>query len=75
MKRLNWRAVPRGELAKLLEHARLEDSRAVGTTTVYHLTVDGEEQMAVSLPDGQAVIVEMNSAPPNKRRRLDPKTR
>jgi hypothetical protein len=75
MKRLSWRAVPRGELAQLLEQASLDDSRAVGTTTVYHLTVDGEEKMAVSLPDGQAVIVEMNSAPLNQRRRLDPKTR
>ena len=74
MNRLNWRAVPQGALAQLLEKARLDDSRAVGTATVYHLNLDGQEMMAVSLPDGQAVVVEVNGAPKNKRRRVDPVT-
>ncbi len=75
MNRLSWRALPQGDLAKLLEKARLDDSRAVGTSTVYHLSVDGQELMAVSLPDGQAVVVETSGPPRIKRRRIDPVAR
>lgn len=72
MSRLNWRAVPHGELATLLKEAMLADSRAVGTSTVYQLTRGGQDMLAVSLPDGQAVVVELNTRPHTLRRRVDP---
>jgi hypothetical protein len=72
MSRLKWRAIPHGELAILLKEAKLADSRAVGTSTVYHLSRNGQDVMAVSLPDGQAVVVELNNRPHTFRRRVDP---
>lgn len=74
MSKLNWRAVPQGELALLLKQAQLDDSRAVGTSTVYRLNLAGREVLAVSLADGTAVIVEAQSPPRAKRRRVDPPT-
>lgn len=72
MSRLSWQSIPHGELALLLKNARLDGSRAVGTTTVYQFTLDGQDVLAVSLPDGQAVVVELNSKPHTLRRRVDP---
>ncbi len=72
MSRLKWRAVPHAELALLLKGALLADSRAVGTSTVYQLNHNGQDMLAVSLPDGQAVVVELNTRPHTLRRRVDP---
>ena len=72
MSRMRWRSAPHGELALLLEKARLDDSRAVGASTVYQFNLDGQELLAVSLPDGQAVVVEINPRPHSLRRRIDP---
>jgi hypothetical protein len=72
MNRLSWRSAPHGELALLLEKARLDDSRAVGPSTVYQFNLDGQDVLAISLPDGQAVVVEINARPPLLRRRVDP---
>lgn len=72
MKRLNWRAVPAAELALLLKEAQLTDSRAVGTSTVYQVNRDGQDVLAVALPDGQAVVVELSVRPHNQRRHIDP---
>ena len=72
MSRLRWRSAPHSELALLLEKARLDDSRAVGASTVYQLNLDGQDVLAVSLPDGQAVLVELNTKPHTLRRRIDP---
>ena len=72
MSRLSWRSTPPGALALLLEKARLEDSRAVGASTVYRLNLDGQDVLAVSLPDGQAVVVEIDARPSILRRRVDP---
>lgn len=74
MNRLRWRSAPHGELALLLEKARLDDSRAVGTSTVYQFNLDGQDVLAISLPDGQAVVVEINARAPILRRRVDPLT-
>lgn len=71
MSRLSWRSVPRGDLSLLLEKARLEDSRAVGSSTVYQLNLNGQDVLAVALPDGQAVIVEWNTNPHALRRRTE----
>ena len=71
MSRVNWRAVSHGELATLLKGAILADSRAVGSSTVYQLNRDGQDILAISLPDGQAVVVEMNTRPNTLRRHID----
>jgi len=68
MSKLSWQAIPQGELALLLGQARLEDSRAIGAATVYQLTVEGRDVLAVALADGQALLVESLAAPkPNRR--------
>lgn len=68
MNKLSWQAIPQGELALLLGQARLDDSRAVGPATVYQLTVEGRDVLAIALADGQALLVESLTAPkPNRR--------
>lgn len=74
MNKLNWRTVAAGELALLLKQATLDDSRAVGTSTVYQLKIDGRDVLAVTLPDGQAVVVEVVAPIHTLRRRIDPTT-
>ena len=72
MSPLSWQSIPHAELALMLKNARLDDSRAVGTSTVYQFNRDGKDVLAVSLPDGEAVVVELNSKPQTLRRRIDP---
>ena len=68
MSKLSWQAIPQGELALLLGQAQLDDSRAIGPATVYQLTVEGRDVLAVALADGQALLVESHAAPkPNRR--------
>ena len=71
MNRMRWQSIHQGELAMLLKKAKLDDSRAVGVSTVYQFTVDGQDVVAVSLPDGQAVLVELNTLPNTQRRHID----
>lgn len=70
--KLNWHTLPPGKLALLLQQSQMDDSRAVGMSTVYRLGVDGREVLAVSLPDGQAIVIEAYEPPRAKRRRVDP---
>lgn len=72
MNQLHWRAVASKDLALLLKSAQLDASRAVGTSTVYQLTVDGRAVLAVSMPDGEAVLVEIAAPVHSLRRRVDP---
>ena len=69
MKDLAWRAANRRELATLLTDARQVSSQAVGEATVYRLTGEQGELLAISLPGGQAVLVEVAPSPAVKRRR------
>jgi hypothetical protein len=71
MSKLSWHSVPQAELALLLKQAKLEASRAVGSSTVYQLNVGGREVLALSLPDGAAVIVEPQAPPRVRRRRVE----
>ncbi len=71
MNQLNWRRVASKDLALLLKSAQLDASRAVGTSTVYQLTVEGRAVIAVSMPDGEAVLVEVAPAVRTLRRRVD----
>ena len=72
MSKLNWQTVPQAELSQLLKQAELDASRAVGAATVYQLTIaGGREVLAISLPDGQALVVEA-TVPAKLDRRKNP---
>ena len=74
MNKIQWQTLSATELAQLLQQAQVQDSRAVGDTTVYQLNVDGRELLAVSLADGQALRMEPHSWPSvNRRSRARPK--
>jgi hypothetical protein len=68
MKKMHWQTLPAAELTQLLRLARVQDARAVGPSTVYQLELDGREVLAVSLPDGHALMVETVSLPGMNRR-------
>jgi len=70
VKDIDWRAINREDLAKLLSEAKHISSRGLGATTVYHLDHNGRGLLALALPDGYALVVER--APQAKwRRRID----
>lgn len=69
MSKLHWRVGSAGELAKLLMAATLEESAAVSGATVYRLSHENKEKIAVSLPGGQALIIEpITQGRPRRRR-------
>ena len=72
MNKLMWQAGTAAELAELLKQSTLENSSAVGETTIYHVSHDGREKLALSLGGGHALIVELNQTKFLRRRRLDP---
>ena len=69
MTKLAWRRLERRALADLLTVSSLVESSAVGATTVYRLETDAGEVLALALPDGEALIVELPAPAPKKRRR------
>ena len=69
MSKLIWKQETVTEIAQLLVGAQLEKSAAIGNATVYHLWDDGQEKIAVSLPDGQALVIEMAEVTSQRRRR------
>ncbi len=72
MNKLQWRTGKVTELPELLMLATLEKSAAVGVATVYHFKHEGQEKLAISLPDGQALIIEPLPSGKPRRRRIDP---
>lgn len=69
MSKLHWRVGSGGELAKLLVDATLEESAAVSGATVYRLSHDSKEKIAIALPGGQALIIEpVTQGRPRRRR-------
>lgn len=72
MTKFQWRTESAAELASLLRQATLEKSAAAGTCTVYQLMHAGREKLAVSLPDGQVIIIEATEPAKIRRRRVDP---
>ncbi|BBB59470.1 hypothetical protein UNDKW_1197 [Undibacterium sp. KW1] len=72
MNKLLWRTGKVSEIPELLMAATLEKSAAIGAATVYHFKHDGEEKLAISLPDGQALIIEPLPSGRPRRRRVDP---
>ena len=72
MPKFQWRTESAAKLASLLRQATLEKSAAAGACTIYQIMHEGREKLAVSLPDGQAIIVETSEAIKIRRRRIDP---
>lgn len=72
MSKLLWRTESVSQLAAILTHSTLENSAAVGTSTVYQILHEGREKLAVSLPNGQAIIIELQEVVRTRRRRVDP---
>lgn len=72
MSKLAWRSIGHDELAQLLNGSAMGESSAVGASTVYHFNHDGRELVAVSLPEGRAVLLELAAPTRPKRRRADP---
>lgn len=70
MSKLAWRSIAHAELAQLLNGAALDHSSAVEDATVYHFVQNGTEFVAVSLPEGRAVLLELAIAGRPKRRRI-----
>lgn len=68
MNKIQWQTLSAHELAQLLKLAQVQEARAVGASTVYQLTIDGRELLAVSLPDGQALRMDPVSWPSVNRR-------
>jgi len=71
--KLAWRPLDRRALADLLDIARAIDSSAVGATTVYRLETEHGEVLALALPDGEALVVELAAPTPKRRRRPERK--
>lgn len=72
MRKLQWHSSSGAELSALLTLASLENSAAVGESTVYHITHVGREKLAIALPDGKAIIVELCQPQHIRRRHQDP---
>jgi predicted DNA-binding protein (UPF0251 family) len=72
MTKFQWRTESAADLANLLRQASLEKSAAIGTSTIYQIMHDGREKLAVSLPDGQVLIIEAAEPTKVRRRRVDP---
>lgn len=75
MSKLQWRSASAQELAQLLGRAQVLDSSAVGASTVYRLVLQGQEQIAVALQGGEAlVIAPVVYVNANRRKRAEPDT-
>ena len=71
MSALQWREATHAQLAELLRSATLEQSRAVGPATLYQMQCQGRDILAISLPQGQALLVETGAPARTRRRRAD----
>ncbi len=71
MKKLHWHIGSSAQLSHLLIQATLEQSAAIGGSTLYHIMHDGEEKLAIALPDGQTLIVALANPDSTHSRRLD----
>lgn len=71
MSKLLWRAGSVVELSQLLTTGTLETSTEISGSTVYHLTHDGQDKVAISLPDGKALFIESTGGRKLRRRRVE----
>lgn len=56
---LLWHVGAANTLAEILVDADIQNSRAVGDLTIYHFQHNGCEKMAVTLPDGQSLMISL----------------
>jgi hypothetical protein len=70
-RRLGWRQVSRDELSGHLEHVEVTASEAVGEASLYRCLGKSGESVAISLPSGAGLIIELRRevAPVLERRR------
>ena len=71
MDQMQWCIRSATELAQFLTHATVQQSSAIGGSTLYHVQHEGSEKIALSLSDGSALIIELRAKPSVKRRRID----
>lgn len=71
MKRLRWRVTSGLELSSLLVEATLHESAAVGDATLYRISQEEAERVAISLPDGQVLVIEPDLVQWTRRRRQE----
>lgn len=71
MSKLRLNSVTTTQLSSLLTLSTLEKSSALGDSSIYHILHDGKEKIAISLPDGKAVVIELEVDEQGKRRRID----
>ena len=72
MSKFQWHTESATELATLLKQAEIQTSAAIGTSTIYQITHEGREKLAISLPEGQTLIIEASEPLKVRRRRIDP---
>ena len=72
MSKLQWRAASASQLSELLTQATLDKSAAIGSSTVYQFKYEGSDTLAIALPDGQAIVIDIVDELNSKRRRADP---
>jgi hypothetical protein len=56
---LVWHVGGVNALADILVDAEIQKSLAVGDLTIYHFQHNGSEKMAVTLPDGQSLMISL----------------
>lgn len=72
MSKLLWRVGSSAELAQLLSQSKLQESAAVSSSTVYCLHHENKDTIAISLPNGQVLLIEPNIVSRPRRRRAEP---
>ena len=74
MTKLLWSGGLVAELSQLLTQSTLQSSAEIGGVTVYHLNHEGQDKIAISLPQGKALFVATaDGARRLRRRRAEPK--
>lgn len=71
MQALEWQKISEEALARLLSDAELKSSTAVGNGTLYQLLLEGQEQIVISLPAGEVVLIKGAVSNTKGRRKVD----
>lgn len=71
MSKLRVNSVTTAQLSSLLTLSTLEKSSALGDSSIYHILHEGKEKIAISLPGGKAVVIELEVEEQIMRRKVD----
>ncbi|MFZ6750022.1 hypothetical protein [Undibacterium sp. Ren11W] len=69
MNKLDWQLRSLKELSTVLNDATVLHSQAIGASVLYQIMHRGVEKLAISLSDGQALIIETRQPSHPERRR------